>query len=49
MISKPNPSGHKVLAELEKMGKVKAVIRLKISDNLHQEGGSKKVLELHRF
>lgn len=42
---KPNP-GHKVLAELEKMGKVKAVITQNI-DNLHQEGGSKKVFELH--
>lgn len=42
---KPNP-GHKVLAELEKMGKVKAIITQNI-DNLHQEGGSKKVLELH--
>ena len=42
---KPNP-GHKALAELEKMGKVKAVITQNI-DNLHQEGGSKKVLELH--
>lgn len=42
---KPN-SGHKALAELEKMGKVKAVITQNI-DNLHQEGGSKKVLELH--
>lgn len=42
---KPNP-GHKALSELEKMGKVKAVITQNI-DNLHQEGGSKKVLELH--
>ena len=42
---KPNP-GHKALAELERMGKVKAVITQNI-DNLHQEGGSKKVLELH--
>lgn len=42
---KPNP-GHKALAELEKMGKVKAVITQNI-DNLHQEGGSKKVFELH--
>lgn len=42
---KPNP-GHKALAELEKIGKVKAVITQNI-DNLHQEGGSKKVLELH--
>ena len=42
---KPNP-GHKALAKLEKMGKIKAVITQNI-DNLHQEGGSKKVLELH--
>lgn len=42
---KPN-AGHKALAELERMGKVKAVITQNI-DNLHQEGGSKKVLELH--
>ena len=32
--------------ELEKMGKVKAVITQNI-DNLHQDGGSRKVLELH--
>lgn len=42
---KPN-SGHIALATLEKMGKVKAVITQNI-DNLHQDGGSKKVLELH--
>ena len=42
---KPN-AGHKALAELEKMGKVKSVITQNI-DNLHQDGGSKKVLELH--
>lgn len=42
---KPNV-GHKALAELEKMGKVKAVITQNI-DNLHQDGGSRKVLELH--
>ena len=42
---KPN-AGHKALAELEKMGKIKAVITQNI-DNLHQDGGSRKVLELH--
>lgn len=42
---KPN-AGHKAIAELEKMGKVKAVITQNI-DNLHQDGGSRKVLELH--
>ncbi|NME35219.1 MULTISPECIES: NAD-dependent protein deacylase [Fusobacterium] len=42
---KPN-FGHKALAELEKLGKLKAVITQNI-DNLHQEAGSKNVLELH--
>ncbi|MDP0488249.1 MAG: NAD-dependent protein deacylase [Fusobacterium sp. JB021] len=42
---KPN-KGHYALVELEKMGKLKAVITQNI-DNLHQEAGSKKVLELH--
>lgn len=42
---KPN-AGHKALAYLEKLGKLKSVITQNI-DNLHQEGGSKKVLELH--
>lgn len=42
---KPN-MGHKVLAELEKLGKVKSVITQNI-DDLHQEAGSKNVLELH--
>lgn len=37
---------HKVLAELEKMGKLKAVITQNI-DGLHQLAGSKKVYELH--
>lgn len=37
---------HKVLAELEKMGKLKAVITQNI-DGLHQLAGSKKVIELH--
>jgi NAD-dependent deacetylase len=37
---------HKGLAELEKKGKVKAVITQNI-DGLHQKAGSKKVLELH--
>lgn len=41
----PN-KGHKALAELEHLGKVKAVITQNI-DNLHQMAGSKKVLELH--
>lgn len=42
---KPN-AGHIAVADLEKMGKVKAVITQNI-DNLHQDGGSKNVLELH--
>ena len=43
--AKPN-AAHKKLAELEKSGKLKAVITQNI-DNLHQMAGSKKVLELH--
>ena len=42
---KPN-AAHLGLAELERRGKLKAVITQNI-DNLHQEAGSKKVLELH--
>ena len=41
----PNDA-HKVLSELEKMGKVKAVITQNI-DYLHQKSGSEKVIELH--
>ena len=43
--AKPNPA-HLKLAELERAGKLKAVITQNI-DNLHQMAGSKKVLELH--
>ena len=43
--AKPN-AAHYALAELEKQGKLKAVITQNI-DNLHQEAGSKNVLELH--
>lgn len=42
---KPNKA-HLKLAELEKKGKLKAVITQNI-DGLHQAAGSKKVLELH--
>lgn len=42
---KPN-KGHLVLAELEKMGIVKAVITQNI-DDLHQMAGNKNVIELH--
>lgn len=43
--AKPN-SAHKKLAELEKEGKLKAVITQNI-DGLHQAAGSRNVLELH--
>ena len=43
--AKPN-AAHLKLAELERAGKLKAVITQNI-DNLHQMAGSKKVLELH--
>ena len=42
---KPN-AAHKKLAELERAGKVRAVITQNI-DGLHQAAGSKTVLELH--
>ena len=41
----PNKA-HKALSELEKMGKLKAVITQNI-DGLHQLAGSKNVIELH--
>ena len=41
----PNDA-HYALAKLEKMGKVKAVVTQNI-DGLHQQAGSKNVLELH--
>ena len=43
--AKPN-TAHLKLAELEEAGKLRAVITQNI-DGLHQEAGSKKVLELH--
>jgi NAD-dependent deacetylase len=43
--AKPNQA-HRRLAELEKQGKLKAVITQNI-DGLHQAAGSKNVLELH--
>ena len=43
--AKPNVT-HEKLAELEKMGKLKAVVTQNI-DGLHQLAGSKEVLELH--
>lgn len=41
----PNP-GHVALAELERMGIVRSVITQNV-DGLHQEAGSRKVLEVH--
>lgn len=43
--AKPNPA-HIILANLEKEGKLKAVITQNI-DGLHQSAGSENVLELH--
>ncbi len=43
--AQPNKA-HKILAELEKKGKLKAVITQNI-DGLHQKAGSREVLELH--
>ena len=37
---------HKVLAELENQGKIKAIITQNV-DNLHQDAGSKNVIEMH--
>lgn len=45
LTAQPNMA-HRKLAELEKAGKVKAVVTQNI-DGLHQLAGSKKVLELH--
>ena len=43
--AKPN-AAHYVLAELEQLGKLHAIITQNI-DNLHQRAGSKRVLEVH--
>lgn len=45
LFAEPNPA-HYAIAELEKIGIVKAVITQNI-DMLHQRAGSKRVLELH--
>lgn len=42
---KPNVA-HKIIAKLEEIGKVKAVVTQNI-DGLHQQAGSKNVVELH--
>ncbi len=43
--AKPNP-GHFGLAELEKMGHLRAIITQNV-DNLHQEAGNAEVIEFH--
>ncbi|MBF0497962.1 MAG: NAD-dependent deacylase [Deltaproteobacteria bacterium] len=43
--AKPNPA-HTALAELESMGLLKCIITQNV-DSLHQEAGSKKVVEFH--
>jgi NAD-dependent deacetylase len=43
--AEPNPA-HNALAELENLGRLKAVITQNI-DGLHQQAGSREVLELH--
>ena len=43
--ARPNPA-HLALAELERMGLLEAVITQNV-DGLHQEAGSKRVVELH--
>lgn len=44
-VAKPNPA-HDALADLERMGILQAVLTQNI-DGLHQEAGSKNVIELH--
>jgi NAD-dependent deacetylase len=47
IISKARPnSAHYALAELEKMGRLRAIITQNV-DNLHQEAGSRHVIEFH--
>ena len=43
--ARPNPA-HLALAALEQMGRLQAVITQNV-DNLHQEGGSRNVIEFH--
>jgi len=43
--AQPNPA-HRALSELESLGRIHAVITQNI-DNLHQQAGSKRVLEVH--
>ncbi len=44
-VAQPNKA-HQVLARMESEGNLKAIITMNI-DNLHQEAGSKKVIEYH--
>ena len=43
--AKPN-AGHEALAELERQGKLKAIVTQNI-DGLHQQAGSNNIIELH--
>ncbi len=43
--ARPNP-GHEALAELERLGHLRAVITQNV-DGLHQEAGSERVIEIH--
>jgi len=45
LAAKPNP-GHKALAEMERAGRVEAVMTQN-TDGLHQDAGSRRVIELH--
>lgn len=45
LAAKPNP-GHVALAELEARGRLKAIVTQN-TDGLHQDAGSKRVIELH--
>jgi len=45
LAAKPNP-GHLALGAMEQMGLIRAVITQNV-DNLHQEGGNSRVLEVH--
>ncbi len=46
LVGKEPNSGHFALADLEKKGRLNAIITQNV-DNLHQSAGSKKVLEIH--
>lgn len=43
----PEPNrGHRALARLEALGKLRSVVTQNV-DNLHQDAGSKRVIEFH--